>query len=106
MPKFLFKANLTAEGVAGVRSQGGSARREAVTKSVKAAGGSVDAFYFAFGVDDVIGIVDFPDNQTAAGWALEVSSSGAVRVDTTVLLTPEEVDEAAKKDSGYQAPTA
>jgi hypothetical protein len=35
---------------------------------------------------------------------LEVSSSGRVSVSTTVLLTPEEVDRAREKKSGWRPP--
>ena len=33
-------------------------------------GGTIDAFYYAFGEADVVTVVDLPDNATAAGVAL------------------------------------
>jgi hypothetical protein len=36
--------------------------------------------------------------------SLAVSASGAVAYKTTTLLTPEEIDEAAKRNVGYQPP--
>jgi uncharacterized protein with GYD domain len=104
MPKYLFQAKLSPEGVAGVRAEGGTARRETVAQAVEALGGTLEAFYFAFGDTDVFGITEFPDNVSAAALAMEVSSSGRVAVSNTVLLTPEEVDQAAKKKSGWRAP--
>jgi uncharacterized protein with GYD domain len=104
MAKFLFRARLTSEGVAGVISEGGTARRAALTSAVEALGGSTECFYFAFGDDDVIVICDLPDTETAAALAMEVSSSGRVRASTTVLITPEEMDQARTKHSGYRAP--
>jgi GYD domain len=65
-----------------------------------------EAFYFAFGDDDVVGICELPDNETAAAFGLETSSSGRVSVATTVLITPEEVDRAREKKSGWRAPGA
>jgi uncharacterized protein with GYD domain len=106
MPKYLFHASLSAEGVAGVLSEGGSSRRAAVKDAVEALGGTLEAFYFAFGNDDVIGIYELPDNVSAAALALEVSSSGRVAVTTTVLITPEEMDRAREKRSGWRAPGA
>ena len=106
MPKYMFRASLTAEGVVGVRKEGGSARRQAVKDATEALGGTLEAFYFAFGDEDVIVLADFPDNETAAGFAMETSSSGRVAVSTTVLLTPEEVDRAGQKNSGWRAPGA
>jgi uncharacterized protein with GYD domain len=62
--------------------------------------------YYAFGESDVYGIVEFPDQATAAAVALTVAASGAVGIKTTVLLTPEEVDAAAKKSVNYRPPGA
>lgn len=104
MPKYMFRASLSAEGVGGVLAEGGTARRDTVHKAVESLGGSLESFYFAFGDDDVIAIAELPDNESAAGFAMEVSSSGRVSVSTTVLLTPEEVDRARAKKSGWRAP--
>jgi uncharacterized protein with GYD domain len=106
MPKYLFRASLTGEGVAGIVAEGASARREVVSRSIETLGGTVEAFYFAFGDEDVILIADLPDNETAAAFALETSASGTVGVATTVLITPEEVDRARAKRSGWRAPGA
>ena len=104
MPKYLFQASLSPEGVAGVLAEGGTARRATVAKAVETLGGTLESFYFAFGDADVVGVMDLPDNATAAAFAMEVSSSGRVEVSTTVLLTPEEIDQASTKKSGYRAP--
>jgi uncharacterized protein with GYD domain len=106
MPKYLFTASLSPEGVAGVLAEGGSARRATVGDAIRNLGGTLEAFYFAFGDDDVIGICELLDNEAAASFGLEVSSSGRVSVSTTVLLTPEEVDRAREKKSGWRAPGA
>ena len=99
MAKYLIRASYTAEGTRGLLKDGGSNRRQAIEQLLKDAGGSLEAFYYAFGDDDVVSIVDVPDNVTAAAIGLTISSSGAVRMTTTVLLTPEEIDQAAKKGS-------
>ena len=104
MPKFLIEASLTAEGVRGVQSEGGSARREAVTSAVESAGGRLESFYFAFGEYDVFVLADFPDNVGAAAMALAVNASGAVATRTVALLAPEEVDEAAERSVSYRPP--
>jgi uncharacterized protein with GYD domain len=104
MPKYLLKVSLAPDGIAGVLQEGGTARKKVVQDSIETLGGSLESFYFAFGKDDVIVICDFPDNETAAGFALETSSSGRVSVATTVLITPEEVDQAREKRSGWRPP--
>ena len=43
---------------------------------------------------------------TAAAVALTVGASGLVNLKTTVLMTPEEVDQATKKSPAYRAPGA
>lgn len=77
---------------------------EAIRPAVEALGGSLDAVYFAFGDADAYLIVDLPDNVSAAALAMAVNASGVVSGKTTVLLTPEEVDEAAKKSVDYRPP--
>ena len=47
-------------------------------------------------------LADVPDNATAAAIGLTVSGSGAVRTNTVVLLTPEEIDQASKKSVAYR----
>jgi uncharacterized protein with GYD domain len=106
MSMFLIEASLTSQGVKGVQSEGGTARREAVTKAVESVGGRLESFYFGFGDHDVFVTADFPDNESAAAMALAVNSSGAVTTRTVVLLTPEEVDTAAKRSVEYRAPGA
>ena len=51
-------------------------------------------------------IVELPDNESAAAVALTVNSAGGAAVRTVVLLTPEEVDAAAKRSVDYRPPGA
>jgi uncharacterized protein with GYD domain len=104
MPKYLIEASYTLDGVRGVQSAGGSSRRDAVADVAKSVGGSLESFYFAFGDHDVYTIVDLPDNESAAAVALTVNASGAVKIRTMVLLTPEEVDAASKASVEYRPP--
>jgi len=104
MAKYMVQATYSAEGAKGLLAEGGTKRRDAATKAIKAAGGKMEAFYFAFGKSDVIVIVDFPDNVSAAAASLAISASGVVTTSTTVLLTPGEIDEAAKKSVAYRGP--
>ena len=104
MPKFLIEASYTREGVEGVRSKGGTSRRDAVAETVQSLGGSLESFHFAFGAHDAIVIVDLPANEAAAAVAMTVNGAGGATVSTTVLLTPEEVDSAAQRSVTYRAP--
>ena len=104
MPKYLVQASYTAEGIQGLLKDTASGRKAAVQSAVKALGGKVEAFYYAFGKDDAVIILDLPDNVTAAAVGLTTSASGAVRTRTTPLLTVEEVDQALKVQMKYRPP--
>ena len=104
MPKFLIEASYTLDGVKGVQQAGGSSRRDAVAALAESVGGRLESFYFAFGDHDAYVVVDLPDNESAAAVALTVNAAGGATVRTVLLLTPEEVDAAAKRSVGYRAP--
>ena len=106
MPKFLFEASYTLDGIRGVQSAGGSSRRDAVAQVADSVGGRLESFHFAFGERDAVVIVDLPDNESATAVALTVNAAGGATVKTTVLLTPEEVDAAAKRSVDYRPPGA
>lgn len=104
MPKYLFVARLSPEGTKGTLKDGGSARRAAAQKSIESVDGRLEAFYYAFGEDDVYVIFDAPDNVSVAAVSMAVSATGAVSTRTVVLLTPEEIDRATKKTVTYRPP--
>jgi uncharacterized protein with GYD domain len=104
MPKYLITGSYTSEGAKGVIAKGGSDRRAAVEKLAESVGGTVDTFHFAFGGDDIVTIIDAPDNESVAAVTMTVGASGMVDIRTTVLLTPEEVDSAAQKSVSYRGP--
>ena len=104
MPKYLVEASYTIDGVKGVQSGGGTARRDAVADMAKSVGGSLESFYFGFGDRDAYVVLDLPDNEAAASVALTVNAAGGAMVKTIVLLTPEEVDAAAKRSADYRPP--
>jgi uncharacterized protein with GYD domain len=102
--KYMVEASYTVDGVKGVLKEGGSGRRAAIEQLITAAGGTVECFYFVFGEDDVIVVVDLPDNATMAAVSLGVSAAGGATTSVRVLLTPEEIDTAARKAIQYRAP--
>src|SRR5262245_57396224 len=97
MPKYLFQASYTVQGEEGVRAKGGSDRRDAVADTMRSVGGKLESLYFEFGDRDALAIVDLPDNEAAAAVNLIENASGAAKVQTTVLLTPEQVDERSEE---------
>ncbi|MGH9194985.1 MAG: GYD domain-containing protein [Acidimicrobiia bacterium] len=104
MPRFLVMASYTPEGLRGVLKDGGTARKEVVEKLIADLGGTVESFYYAFGEADVFVIIDLPDNETAAALSMTIGASGAVSLKTVPLITPQEVDKAAKMSVAYKPP--
>ena len=106
MSKYLLQVSYTADGARGLLKDGGSKRRQVAEQAVKSAGGSMEAFYYTYGQDDVVIICDLPDAASGIALSLATNASGAVSLTTTPLITPEEVDAACKKVPAYRAPGA
>ena len=104
MPKYLIQASYTVQGEEGVRSKGGTDRRDAVVETMRSVGGELECMYFAFGEHDAFAIVELPDNEAAATVSLIENAAGGAAIRTTVLLTPEQVDEAADRAVSYRPP--
>jgi uncharacterized protein with GYD domain len=104
MPKFLIRASYTQSGIAGVLKEGGSSRVKAVQTLTSSVGGKLESMYWTFGDDDVILIVDVPDNIAAATLSTTVSASGAVSVSSTPLLTADDIDAVSSRHADYTPP--
>ena len=104
MPKYLLQVSYTAEGAKGLLKDGGSKRRAAAKTLVESLGGKLEAIYYAFGDSDAFVIADMPDNASVAAASITLAASGALTSKTTVLLTPEDIDQAAKKTARYTPP--
>ena len=73
-------------------------RSEAITGAVEKLGGKVERFWMAFGEYDVVGVVDMPDNVSAAAFAMAISAGGACKnIKTTPLMSTKEGIEAMRK---------
>tara|TARA_B100000749_G_C18134184_1_gene345092 strand:- start:256 stop:576 length:321 start_codon:yes stop_codon:yes gene_type:complete len=104
MPKYLLQVSYTAQGIAGLLNDGGSKRRSAAEALVKSLGGNLECVYYTLGDYDVVAIADLPDNASVAAASLVLGASGALTAKTTVLLTPNEIDQACEKSVSYRPP--
>jgi len=105
MPKYLFKGSYSQSGIAGVMKDGASSRVAAARSIAESVGGSLEAFYFAFGGHDFYAIGDLPDHASAVALAATIGASGAMsQLETVVLISPEEGDAAAEKAVSYRPP--
>ena len=97
MPRYLLRVSYTPQAWA-TMIKSPQNRREAVRPAIEGLGGKLEALYFAFGKDDVVVIVDMPDNVSAAAVSIAVAAGGALKSQsTTVLMTAEEALEAMRK---------
>jgi uncharacterized protein with GYD domain len=103
MIKILIKASYTSEGVQGLLKVGGTNRKQAIEKMISDLGGKMEAFYYAFGDTDVYVIAEVPNTKVATAVSLNINSTGLVSIATTILIKPEEVDEATKISVGYRS---
>lgn len=106
MPRYLIRANYTLEGLQGLLKEGGTGRRKAIETLTSNLGGHLASLDFAFGADDVYAICELPDDETAAAVSLRITASGAVTVQITKLLTPEQIDTAIDRELAYRQPGA
>ncbi|MDE2817693.1 MAG: GYD domain-containing protein [Chloroflexota bacterium] len=106
MPKYLFQANYTAQGLQGLLKEGGSSRRQVFEDIANEQGGTLESFYYAFGGTDLYLTFELPDTATASAVSLRIGAGGALSITTVQLITPEEIDEACEKTVTYRPPGA
>jgi uncharacterized protein with GYD domain len=83
-------------------------RVKAVKGAVEKLGGKVGPFWLSFGDHDLVGVLDMPDNTSAAAFSMALSAGGACkRVKTTPLLKLDDAVAAMKKaaNCGYKPAT-
>ncbi len=97
MPKYLFQATYTEKGLQAILNEGGTKRFEVMGKAVMQLGGMIEAYYYALGDTDLYLIVNLPDPVSASAFSILANASDAVKVRTTVLLSPEEIDRAMQE---------
>ncbi|MYB75837.1 MAG: GYD domain-containing protein [Chloroflexi bacterium] len=77
MPKYLFQANYTAQGLQGLLKEGGSSRRQVFEDIANEQGGALESFYYAFGGTDLYLTFELPDTATASAVSLRIGAGGA-----------------------------
>ncbi len=101
MAKYLYQVNYVGDGIKGLLKDGGTKRRTETEKLIKSLGGTLEAYYYAFGDTDLYIIAEFPSHAAAAAAALTAPATGTVSIKTTVLLAPEEIDQAGKMKATF-----
>ena|SRR5450631_231591 len=105
MFKYLITGNYTAEGTKGLIKDGGTSRKEAVTKMAASVDGMLESFHFSAASPRYFVILSLPNRTTLAAISAAITASGAVNItECAELLTASEMDEAVKKVPSYRAP--
>lgn len=84
-------------------------RRPVAQAIVEKLGGKLLGFWYSFGDQDGLVLIEAPNNVSAAAFSVGICAGGSIRsADTTVLLTVEEAIEMLGKAQGlpYRPPGA
>lgn len=94
MPTYITLLSYTEQGISTVES---SPRRIESTKELaEDLGGEFKDFYLTFGQYDGVAVVEFPDDETAAEYALTVGKGGNATTETLKAFTEEEFSDIAE----------
>lgn len=88
MPTYVTLLNYTEQGISTVESSPN--RIESAKELAEELGGEFQAFYLTFGQYDGVAILDFPDDETAAEYALTIGKAGNAQTETLKAFTEEE----------------
>ena len=104
MAKYLVQFSYTEDGLKRLIKDGGAKRRAAVEQLVKSMGGELLEYFYTFGEYDGMTIVEGVDEVSMVAGILAASGTGAVKTKTTVLIDPEEMDQAILKAEAFPTP--
>ncbi len=107
MPAYLAQVSYTSDSW---RTQVGNPQSplDRVKSVAENLGGTIETIYYAFGDYDIVAIIQFPDNQSAAAFSLAAQAGGAVKAyKTTPLMAIDEGLGAMRKaaSAGYRPPS-
>jgi uncharacterized protein with GYD domain len=90
MPTYVVLCNLTAQGVENAKEI--PQRRERARQTAKELGVNLREGLMTMGQYDVVLILEAPDDETMAKFALQVGMRGSLRTQTLRAFTDSEVD--------------
>ena len=105
MAKFLFRAQYSPQGLQGAVKEGFGNREDYIRGLIETVGGTTEAWYFSYGLEDLVVIID-AEPAAALALSMAVNQSGVVRLSTTPLLTSAEMDVARSQVPQFRAPGA
>jgi len=107
MPFYMFQARYTAAAIKAMVDNPQD-REAAARPLIEAVGGKLHHLFFCFGADDVIALIEAPNDEAMAAGAMAVGASGAFSGGaTTKLMTSSEAMgamAAARKAAAHYKP--
>ena len=107
MPYYMLQAAYTPASMTAM-VQSPQDRRQLLRSVIEKLGGKLESSWLAFGEYDVILIIQMPNDQTMAAFAMAASAAGGVKsLKTTPLISWEEGMLAMKqaREAGYRPPS-
>jgi len=80
MPTYITLMKWTDQGIRNVKES--PQRLDAAKKGIEAAGGKMIGFYLTMGRYDMVAIAEFPSDEVATGFMLNLGSRGTLRTET------------------------
>lgn len=88
MPTYIVLINYTQQGIQNVKET--PSRIETARQALQAIGGVLKANYLVMGRYDYVAIIEAPDDEAMAKFALSLGARGNVRTETLRAFTEEE----------------
>lgn len=103
MPMYMFKGRYTSAAFKAMVDTPQD-REAAARPLIEAVGGKLHNLFFCFGEDDVLAIVEAPNDEAMAAAAMAIGASGAMSAGSTSrLMTAKEAMEVMKAAKGAGA---
>jgi uncharacterized protein with GYD domain len=103
MPSYLVQASYAVETLQALMKKPQD-RTEVISNAIEKLGGKLVGFWLSFGDQDIVAIMDMPNNISAAAFSVAIAAGGALKsCKTTPLFTVAQGISALKKaaTSGY-----
>ncbi len=107
MRRYLLRLSASADTWEGM-IKNPSNRLDANRAVVESMGGKLEGYYFVVGENEIVEIIDMPDDVSMEAITIAILASGAViSIKASTLLTAEEAMEAMRRagDVGYRPPS-
>jgi uncharacterized protein with GYD domain len=90
MVRYITLSNFTDQGIRNVKDT--TKRADAVKEAAKKFGANMTQIYWTVGLYDVVTIIEAPDEESAAAFALAIGAAGNIRTQTLRAFSKDEMN--------------